>query len=907
MIALGPLVFAAPLALIALIALPVLWLVLRATPPAPREVIFAPIRLLQRLALTPETPRDAPWWLIALRLLMAALIILALARPMLMPEPADKTGAPLLIIADDGWAGAAAWLRIAAQARTRLEGARADARPAAILFTAPSARDREAVRFGAAQRALEQLETHTPQAWPEDRADAAERLLAGLSEPGAPQRIETVWLSSGLAGEGDAALARASSSHGPLRVLLPPSEESPLGLLSVEAEADGFAVSIARADTRGPRPVAVTALAHDGQALARASGVMEDGHSTLRLEARLPLDLRNRIAAVRIDGAASAGAVQLLGGRWSRPRAGLLAPESGADGAQPLLSDLHYIRGAMANSAELVTGGVDDVLDSEPSILVMVDSARSTDERIAEFVEEGGLLIRFAGPRLAARGDSLLPVTIREGGRLFGGAMAWDEPQAIAAFDDDSPFAGLLVPSEARVNRQVLAEPGPELDARVWARLDDGTPLVTAERRGRGWIILFHVTAGPDWSSLPLSGLFPAMLDRILPLADGREAPAPSGGAWRLEAMLDGSGALTDARSDVAPASAENITRLRAGPELPPGLWTLGSSSAALNVLGPGDRLEPFARNLPGAVMETRGRTREVRLAGPLLGLALFLLAADTLIALALSGRLPRMRRRSAGAALGLAAVALAFTTLPPGFAQDETALANALEVRLAYVRTGDARIDAISRAGLVNLSRESTRRSAVEPADPTAIDIETDELLFFPMIYWPVTPEAPALSTEAAGRVSAYIQSGGLIVFDTRDGLSGADRRSPHPGLVRTLESIDVPPLARMSSDHVLSRTFYLLREFPGRYAGSEVWVEADPDGSSRDGASGVVIGSADWAAAWAVDASGQAMAPVEGGPRQREMAVRFGVNLAMYALTGNYKDDQVHVPAILQRLGRE
>ena len=97
-----------------------------------------------------------------------------------------------------------------------------------------------------------------------------------------------------------------------------------------------------------------------------------------------------------------------------------------------------------------------------------------------------------------------------------------------------------------------------------------------------------------------------------------------------------------------------------------------------------------------------------------------------------------------------------------------------------------------------------------------------------------------------------------------------------------------------------------YLLREFPGRWAGGPLWVERR-GGRHKDGVSSIVIGANDWAGAWAVDSLGRPMAAVvPGGERQREMAYRFGVNWVMYALTGNYKTDQVHVPAIIDRLGQ-
>ncbi len=903
MMAFGPLAFAAPWALAALIALPALWMLLRATPPAPQTVIFAPIRLLQELARTPETPQTTPWWLIALRLFMAALIILALAQPIWRPDTTADTDAPLLVVVDDGWAAAHDWPQVQAAVRARLESARADGRPTALVFTASDARFAETPRFTSAANALARLDAHDPMPWAPDRAAAAARIEAAMESVGAPARADGVWFTDGVAGEDDSALARAINQAGSLRVVLPEEASLPLVLTELAASADGFIATVKRPLGAGARSVSITAFANDGRAVARAQGAFDADATQVGLNARLPLDLRNRIARVEIDGANSAAAVHLTGDRWRRPRVGVLRPEGGDDG-QPLLSDLHYVREALGPSAELIIGDLDAVMEAEPAALIVVDSAPADAPEVSSFVDAGGLVVRFAGPRLAANPDGLLPTPLREGGRLFGGALAWDNPQGLGAFPDDSPFAGLSAPDEAQVTRQVLAEPGPALDDRVWARLEDGTPLVTANRRGEGWLVLFHVTASPDWSSLPLSGLFPAMLERTLALADSTRAPTPTGGAWSLDQALTGRGALTAPTAGAEPVSTEAFSTVVAAPETPPGLWALGPAGAALNTVGAEDSFTPLARDLPGAVIEARGATLDLRFAGPLLAAALILLALDALIALWLSGRMPRLARAAPVVLFGLLGA-----TLAPGALEAQTAgeVESALEVRLAYVATGDPAIDRLSAAGLSGLALESTRRSAVEPGDPARVDIEQDEILFFPMLYWPIAPDAPALSEEAAAKVSAYLQSGGLIVFDTRDGGEAGLRRAPHPGLARTLDAIDMPPLERIPGDHVLGRTFYLLSEYPGRYPGGEVWVEADSQGSARDGVSGVVIGSADWAAAWAVDEAGRPLAPVEGGARERELAIRFGVNLAMYALTGNYKADQVHVPAILERLRRD
>src|SRR5450759_222508 len=128
-------------------------------------------------------------------------------------------------------------------------------------------------------------------------------------------------------------------------------------------------------------------------------------------------------------------------------------------------------------------------------------------------------------------------------------------------------------------------------------------------------------------------------------------------------------------------------------------------------------------------------------------------------------------------------------------------------------------------------------------------------------------------------------------------------------PGMVTLrsiLSSLDIPELEPVSSDHVLAKTFFLLRDFPGRFTTGQLWVEALP-ARAGDGVSSILITSNDLAGAWAIRPDGQPMLPlVPGEPRQREFAFRAGVNIVMYALTGNYKADQVHIPALLERLGQ-
>ncbi|NNK77880.1 MAG: DUF4159 domain-containing protein, partial [Litoreibacter sp.] len=434
---------------------------------------------------------------------------------------------------------------------------------------------------------------------------------------------------------------------------------------------------------------------------------------------------------------------------------------------------------------------------------------------------------------------------------------------------------------------------------------------------GEGQVILFHVTANAEWSSLPLSGLFVQMLERLAistrPAVISSEDLA--GTTWVLEEKMDGFGQVR--RSDVAPGVRGEVIATRSlGADLPPGLYAGGDRRMALNVLGSDASLD--AMSWPaGITVAGMVTAAETPLQGLFLLAALALLMADILMSLLVGGRL----RGPRGAIAGAMAVALLIPA-PEAAAQeaDLRALEATGEVVLAYVETGDPQLDGLSEEGLSGLSVSLTRRTSVEPADPISVDLEADELSFYPLLYWPVSTTQPIPSAQAYLRLNRYLRTGGMIVFDTRDANIGGFGSSTPTGrkLQQLARPLDIPALEPIPSDHVLTRTFYLLQDFPGRHAGADIWVEAAPPDAERveglpfrnlnDGVTPVLIGGNDWAAAWARDAAGKPLYPVGrgfGGERQRELAIRFGVNLVMHVLTGNYKSDQVHVPALLDRLG--
>ncbi len=920
--------------LAALIALPVIWYFLRLMPPKPRVQAFPPTRLLLDIPRKEEEPSRSPWWLTAIRLALAAAVILALAAPILRPagEVAPGDG-PLLMVVENGWGAAPGWQEELSAAHRILTQAEEQNRGVALLATAEAANQSLAVSDAADIR--KRLDALTPRPWTPDRTALATAVTEAARTGGAFGGV--AWLSDGLGDENLAAFAAAlrAASGGPILAFADKSADA-MALKPPASEPDALAVPVIRPPSNEAASGIVRASDIKGRVIGDAPFDFAAGETEATAKFALPVELRNDIVRIEVAGAESAGGVQLIDDRWRRRRVGLISGAS-ADNAQPLLSPLYYISRAMQPFADVqepreanAAVALPEMMDNGASLIVMADIGTLTPEaeaKTAKWVEDGGTLIRFAGPRLAASSDSLVPVTLRHGDRVLGGTLSWQSPQALGGFSETSPFAGLAVPEDVTVTRQVLADPDATLSERTWATLADGTPLVTAAKSGKGYLILFHVTADTSWSNLPLSGTFVEMLRRIVDFSAGGTGGDTLTTAAQPYRLLDGFGHFSAPTGD-AEAISGDISAIVPGAKNPPGLYGSEDGFRALNLLRDDATLTRFALpDIADASVRAYPTTAPTPLAPWLFALAALLFAADALAVLWLNGGLAFRRLRPAGAALILVA-ALATIGGREARAADDNPDADAFamaavdKTHFAYVITGDAEVDATSRAGLFGLSRVLATRTALEPGEPIGVDPARDELAFFPLIYWPVVADTAMPSSEAMAKIDAYMRDGGSVLFDTRDqlersALANGIGGTPNAERLRAmLGRLDVPPLEPVPADHVLSKAFYLLSDFPGRYAGGPLWVEAsnartdtpsNRPASAGDGVSTILITENDLAGAWAQTEGGSYLYPtVPNDASQREIAYRVGVNIVMYTLTGNYKADQVHVPALLERLGQ-
>ena len=923
MFTMGALSFVAPAALLGLAFLPVLWWLLRVIPPAPKRLRFPAIRLVMKLVNPEEESAKTPLWLILLRLAILVLIIVGAAHPIFNAGSKMVGSGPLVLVVDDGWTAAQNWRKRQTIFANLVDQAERKGRPVSVITTAPVPinASRDPAGLMTADAARRHLGALQPKPWPVNR-QAASAILSNLNIDAA---ANVFWLSDGIKSVGKdedlPAFINELKRLGKVTIVAEPPAEAPLILMPPVSERAGLKMIFRRLERAASESWKLLFRDEKGGVLAQRDVTIGGGSKEGTYLLKVPVELRNRITQIEIQNQNTAGATVLVDERWRRRPVGLVSAIK-RSGDQPLLDNLYYLDRALDPFTEVRVDTIKKLLRRELSLMVLADPGKIGKEDrkdIARWMADGGVAVRFAGPNLGSKKglakDPFLPVRLRQGDRELGGALSWSKPARFAAFDEKSPFAGISIPGDVLIHRQVLAQPAVDLAEKTWARLTDGTPLVTAEKHGRGWLVFFHITASPAWSNLPLSGLFVSMMQNLVQMSRGITGNSSDKQLKPIQS-INGFGRLGPVQAGALAIKGNEFMDQKPGPHHPPGFYGDAGARRAFNLSSSLGLLASIGGLDSGIDRTTYQISREKDYRGQLLTAALVLAILDIIASLALRGYFTMARATAI-----LITFSLGIGSIAPVTAQQQNQpvkglgdrlMSSTLKIRLAYVRTGNRQIDETSFAGLSGLAFVTNSRTAADMGRPIAIDPATDELSYYPLIYWPINEDAEIIGATTAARLNLYLKSGGTILFDTRDqGSSGinADR------LEEITRNLDLPAMTAIPSDHVLTKAYYLLREFPGRWTGGRLWVErlsgqsggASSGGRVNDGVSSIIVGANDWAAAWALNDARKPLYPaVPGGERQREMAYRFGINLMMYVLTGNYKADQVHLPAILERLGQ-
>ena len=427
--------------------LPVIWWLLRFTPPRPETVRFAPFRLLLDLVSREEETDKTPWWLVLLRLAITALVIFAVARPLLSEPPTSFTGrGPVLIVVDDTWAAAGHWDRVTETLNNIIDSSARAGLPVALAATTPNLRPGE-LEAAAPATVKERAAAMVPRAQHADRVALLKRLQVVYGEV---ESLNVVWLADGIdhgkAAEFAGGLQGLAKGKAKVQAfIVQPQSLGPV-LAAPVLEEGKLKFAAVRAPKSASEDIIVELRARNGRSLADARLTFDGGDAKTEGEIVLPLELRNDAASLHIADQRSAGATFLLDDRWRRKAIALMSGAS-LELEQPLLSPLYYATRALQPSAELheVRSRADlrERLATGLSMIVLADVGKlgpSQSNPIAEWVGDGGVLVRFAGPRLAGGHDDLVPVELRTGGRALGSALSWEQPQRLAPFPETGPI-----------------------------------------------------------------------------------------------------------------------------------------------------------------------------------------------------------------------------------------------------------------------------------------------------------------------------------------------------------------------------------------------------------------------------------------------------------------------------------
>lgn len=883
---LGHISFTMPWALAALLVLPLLWQLLKVTPPKPSKIRFPAVRLLQELSSNQILATKTPLWVLILRSLIALFLILAMAQPVSnLIEGHSDLDSPLVIVIDNDWSVMDRWPLRQKELEIILGQAEQNDQPVHVIASVGNV---TTTSFTTIQAARSYIATLKPHPWAGDKTVILKKLDETLGTLTQTPRI--IWLSNGL--EDDSAFMSSLHEHGDLEIIHDGIEALPSVITDARRTEQGFDVRVLSANKKPTPEINLQVLDDQSTVIYQQKEKLSDAQNGQTLKVKIPNELKSRSAALHIGGYITPAARYLLDEKWRDRPVGIIQNRHPNTN---LLDPAYYIRKSLKPHAPIQEAPLEDLLKRKTALLFDTSqTAIKAEKHIAlkKWIEAGGIFVRFASQKLAETGieqrDEFSPVQLMQGLRTLGGTLSWERKTNLNDFSENGPFSELDVPSDVVIKKQILARPDANLSEKTWARLQDGTPLITAQHTGKGWQVLFHVTAAPDWSNLPLSGTFELMMMRLLSLSAGSAILDADAKLYPYR-IFDSTGSLVAPHGQAKALEIGKGKSIQPNGTTPPGLYGTENALRAFN-LGPFiNQVAPLGEIPLGASIRGFSENKQHNFAPWCLFIALILALIDWITTLTWL----RFSKAITPCVLVL------FFTHPALSEPDwDKALAAANHMRLAYMITGDKKMDETVQRGLDGLGTVLKRRTAVELSPAMAFNPEKDDPSLFPMIYWAITENQGELSDEAQNRLNLFLHTGGFLLMDTM----GQDKPALLSKIAKNLQIGDLQPV---SESHVLTRSFYLIKQFSGRFDFNDIWVEA-AENSTRDRVSSVLIGKNAWAQAWARDDSLRPLyAVVPGGEIQREQAYRFGVNLVMYILSGNYKGDQVHLPAIMQRLG--
>ena len=890
-------------ALLGLLALPLIFLIIKSLPPSPKKMFFSSFYLINKLEKTSVTKNNIPFWLLIYRIILITLIVLFFSKPYLNSTAKTSDADAIksyVIIADIGWSMSKEWEKF--KKIVNAISNEAEKKNKEIIFYHSNSQKYEQPKvFKLSKNVNQYLKKISPSPWQFEKSNLTE--IIKKNNNFIDSKVFFIFSKFDNKDYNNQLKNLNFLNTQVKNKVLINTVKNIMFFKNINISKESIKLEVIRHESpTSSRRFTIKITSIDNQVIFKKSYVLKLNQKAFYFNENFPLEVLNQIHKIEIVEQNHAGAKYYFDDYSKKKKIGIYT-ESFQYKENPLLSSVYYLEKSLNIDHILKIGDLDQLIKFNSSVIIIPDKGNIPERehlKLNKWLANGGTLIRFSGVRLSKSNTKFLPSNnLLMSVRHVGGILSMENLLKISPFNKDSIFYGLEIPNDINFKKQLIID-SQDSNLRFEASLTDNTPLVTLGKKSQGKIFLFHITANNDWSNLPLSSLFASMLERIVLLSEKNIITSPL--ELNLTKEINSFGDLNNTNKILNIKGSTLLKKTYPSRNHLPGIYENNQLTVALNLSNKID--DQYFNNVYDKKLKILPAFKDqiFDLRPILLKIILFMFILDMIITMLLKYQFSFLRSFYKNKNLFSLFFFLFFlVNLSNLYSQS---LAN--DTYLAYIKTPEEKLNYISKNGLNTIKILLQTRTSIAPKEVIEVDIKKDQIYYYSFLYWPLSKNLIDLDIKTITKIKNYLNNGGMLFFDiigfSRENFNLESNKFKK--IKNFLSSIEVDNLTPIPKDHTLTKSFYLLKKFSGRWDNKILLIE-NSSLELNDGVSSVILGFNDWASAWALDSNKNPIYPVvPGGERQREISYRFGINVAMYALTGNYKSDQIHFKSILNRL---
>ena len=888
--------------LLGLIILPIIFFIIRFYPPVPKEKEYSSFFLLKDIVRQNSSKTKFPLWLLIFRLLLCLLVILFFSDPYLTIGKQTGNYKNYTIIADNGWSIANNWKNyknIIKEISIEAENKKKEIH----FYFSLSENIIEPTILKSHNEVLEFIKKNPPLVQQTDRKNVIKILKKNNYFNSSKVFFIFSNFDSRSIKEQTQTLKLIKENNPAIEIINPVKKITFLEKVNINKER--LELTIKRKGIYINNDFVIQIFGNSGEVLFKKKYTYNSNIDEYKITETFPIEIINQFFKIKILNENHAGAYFYLDDYTKRVSVGVIAEDESLI-EKPLLSPVYYLKKSLNQNHTSYIASIKKILDKKISVIFLPSNKRllkADQNRLKKWIKEGGVLVRFSDKNIIKQKDLYFDgKNYFQSLRNIAKDFSIQNKLSISSFTKNTLLSNLKVPKDLIFEKQLILD-NYESDIIVLASLEDQSPLITMKNVGYGKVILFHITSNNEWSNLPLSSLFKDIISKLL-LVPKVEKNLYSE-EMIIKSKIDSFGELTNPLKNYY--YVNNLIEEKKYPSFknPAGIYENENLSIALNLSG-NLSTQSFFSNIDERISIKNNYEKSIfKLKNFILILIFIMFFADMLINIILKNNILFLNFFKKSKSFSFLFV---FSIILCSQNKIE-ASENYNKIFLAYIKTENNILNQIALSGLTNLKDFLIERTSISPQGVKEIDIVSDKIFFYPFIYWQITKNIPNLEEKTIKKIKNYFNSGGIILFDIiylSKSYNNVDKNTLED-IEALFSELGIEDLQQITKNHTLSKSYYLLKKFPGRFDNKLFLVNTD-NLDDNDGVSSVIVGLNNWVGAWAKDENNYPLYQViPGGDRQRELSFRFGINLIMYSLTGNYKSDQVHSKSILERLKKK